>query len=260
MSLWRRLRTRIGQPSPAERLVDACRRLRDEPELLAHPPRLSLFGLTRLPASYLDVLEAIGAGRDVHLFLLHPSPALWERLEPVVGPRSRHLLRSEDPTAGAARHPLLQSWGRDAREMQLVLGSAVPHGEGYTETARPEAPTLLQQLQDDIRADRLPAGSAGGDVDRRPLLDSDDDSIRVHSCHGRGRQVEVLRDAILHLLEDDPTLGAPRHHRDVSRHRDLCAVDSGDLRRARAGGRIDRPGAHARRSDWPTVRCARPTR
>ena len=39
-----------------------------------------------------------------------------------------------------------------------------------------------------------------------PLLADDDDSIRVHSCHGRGRQVEVLRDAVLHLLEDDPTL------------------------------------------------------
>ncbi|HEV8065681.1 MAG TPA: exodeoxyribonuclease V subunit gamma, partial [Acidimicrobiales bacterium] len=206
VELWRRLRARIGQPSPAERLVDSCRRLRDEPELLAYPPRVSLFGLTRLPASYLHVLEAIGTGRDVHLFLLHPSPALWDKLEPVVGPTSRHLLRSEDPTAGAARHPLLQSWGRDAREMQLVLGSAVPHGEAYTETAHPETATLLQQLQDDIRADRLPAGSAGGDVDRRPLLAPEDDSIRVHSCHGRGRQVEVLRDAILHLLEDDPSL------------------------------------------------------
>ena len=41
---------------------------------------------------------------------------------------------------------------------------------------------------------------------RRPLLAADDDSIRVHSCHGRGRQVEVLRDAVLHLLADDPTL------------------------------------------------------
>jgi exodeoxyribonuclease V gamma subunit len=206
VELWRRLRDRIGRPSPAERLVDSCRRLRDEPELLAYPSRLSLFGLTRLPASYLDVLEAIGAARDVHLFLLHPSPALWEKLETVVGPTSRHLLRSEDPTAGAARHPLLRSWGRDAREMQLVLGSAVQHGVGYTESPRTDTPTLLQRLQDDIGADRLPAGSAGGDVDRRPLLAPDDDSIRVHSCHGRGRQVEVLRDAILHLLEDDPSL------------------------------------------------------
>ena len=204
--LWRLLRARIGQPSPAERLVEACQRLRDEPEILTLPPRLSLFGLTRLPASYLDVLEAMGAERNVHLFLLHPSPALWERLEPVVGPTSRHVLRSEDPTAGAARHPLLQSWGRDAREMQLVLGSAVPHGEGPTETIRPATPTLLEQIQDDVRADRSPAGSAGGDVDLRPMLDDDDNSIRVHSCHGRGRQVEVLRDAILHLLEDDPSL------------------------------------------------------
>ncbi len=45
------------------------------------------------------------------------------------------------------------------------------------------------------------------DARRRPaLLEPDDDSIRVHACHGRGRQVEVLRDAVLHLLEDDPTL------------------------------------------------------
>ena len=28
----------------------------------------------------------------------------------------------------------------------------------------------------------------------------------MHSCHGRARQVEVLRDAILHMLDEDPTL------------------------------------------------------
>ena len=33
-----------------------------------------------------------------------------------------------------------------------------------------------------------------------------DASIQVHACHGRARQVEVVRDAILHLLADDPTL------------------------------------------------------
>ena len=30
--------------------------------------------------------------------------------------------------------------------------------------------------------------------------------MQVHACHGRARQVEVLRDAILHLLDEDPTL------------------------------------------------------
>ena len=30
--------------------------------------------------------------------------------------------------------------------------------------------------------------------------------MQIHACHGRARQVEVLRDAILHLLEQDDTL------------------------------------------------------
>ena len=207
VELWRLLRDRIGQPSPAERLLDACRRLREEPQLLDQPPRLSLFGLTRLPASYLDVLDSLAEGRDVHLFLLHPSPALWERLAGQVGPSSRLLSRAQDPTAATPRNPLLLSWGRDAREMQLVLGGAVPHGESAIPVPGAGARTLLQQVQDDVRADRAPIGvGTGGHDDSRPELEADDDSIRVHSCHGRGRQVEVLRDAILHLLEDDPTL------------------------------------------------------
>ena len=38
------------------------------------------------------------------------------------------------------------------------------------------------------------------------MLDASDRSVQVHACHGRARQVEVLRDAILHLLDEDPTL------------------------------------------------------
>ena len=33
-----------------------------------------------------------------------------------------------------------------------------------------------------------------------------DRSIEIHACHGRARQVEVVRDTVLHLLEEDPTL------------------------------------------------------
>ncbi len=75
--LWRRLRDRIGVPGPAERRRRACERLAEDPALVELPPRLSLFGLTRLPAGQLEVLRALASGRDVHLFLLHPSPALW---------------------------------------------------------------------------------------------------------------------------------------------------------------------------------------
>src|SRR5204863_5922993 len=67
--------------------------------------------------------------------------------------------------------------------------------------------TLLAHLQADVRANRAPAGAPlPGEDDERPVLDENDRSVQVHAWRGRARQVEVLRDAILHLLEEDPTL------------------------------------------------------
>ena len=102
--LWRRLRERIGTPSPAERLGDACTRLREDAALVDLPERFSLFGLTRLPASYLDVLTALAAGRDVHLFLLHPSPALWDDAGRATEPRGACDV-PDDPTAEQTVEP-----------------------------------------------------------------------------------------------------------------------------------------------------------
>ncbi len=103
--LWRRLRDRIGVASPAERLDDACSALRGDAGIVALPARLSLFGLTRLPASYLAVLRALAAHRDVHLFLLHPSPVLWDRVAEQAGRQAAVVPRAADPTAGAAGQP-----------------------------------------------------------------------------------------------------------------------------------------------------------
>ena len=69
------------------------------------------------------------------------------------------------------------------------------------------AKTLLGRIQADVRADRPPPGAPlHGREDARPPLAADDRSVQVHACHGRARQVEVLRDAILHLLAEDPSL------------------------------------------------------
>src|SRR4051794_1930445 len=108
--LWRRLRARIGVPGPAERVHAACARLRAEPAVAGLPARFALFGLTRLPAAHLDVLRALAAHRDVHLFLLHPSPVLWDR----IAPAGRVVRRAEDPTAELPVNRLLASWGQDA--------------------------------------------------------------------------------------------------------------------------------------------------
>ena len=198
--LWRLLRQWIGVASPAERFAEAARRLVDQPDVLDLPERVSLFGLTRLPASHLEVLQAVAASREVHLFLLHPSGQLWERVAEAEPRPPFDRRRSADPTAQLASNQLLRSWGRDAREMQLVLAARQVTGGEHRPVQ--EAPaTLLGRIQVDVRSDRLPAGE-----DERLLLAAQDRSLQVHTCHGRARQVEVLRDAILHLLSEDETL------------------------------------------------------
>ncbi|MEW6477007.1 MAG: exodeoxyribonuclease V subunit gamma [Actinomycetota bacterium] len=228
--LWRRLRDRIGVASPAERLDDACTALRRDPSVVDLPARLSLFGLTRLPASFLAVLRALAVHRDVHLFLLHPSAVLWDRVADRIGGRAAVVPREADPTADLPANPLLTSWGRDAREMQLILTAGGADGDGsggdgsgggrregdgsggdvaivdhHHPIEAPEA-TLLQRIQAAVRGDRPPPGLPLAGRDDRAVLDPGDTSLAVHACHGRGRQVEVVRDAILHLLAADPTL------------------------------------------------------
>jgi exodeoxyribonuclease V gamma subunit len=233
--LWRRLRARIAIPDPAQRRGRACSKLSADPALLDLPPRVSLFGLTRLPAGHLQILRALSAGREVHLFLLHPSPALWDALADRTGPAVGR--RAGDPTAQLAGNRLLASWGRDAREMQLVLqasptpttdrlAGAPAVGEGAPAVSEgapavsestavvdhayggaPVPATVLGRIQDDVRADRpAPGAPLAGETDPRPWLQAHDQSLQIHSCHGRVRQVEVIRDAILHALAEDETL------------------------------------------------------
>ncbi len=198
--LWRRLGVRLDGPGPAERVATAVEALRADPALADLPPRLSLFGPTRLPADQLAVLGALAAHRDVHLWLAHPSPALWDAVRPHPGTVVR---RRGDPTADLAVHPLLRSLARDVRELQLRL----PPGTDRHHPLPDPPATLLGRLHLDLRDDRAPDGRPlPGRPEERPLLHPADRSVQVHACHGADRQVEVLREVVLGLLAGDPTL------------------------------------------------------
>ncbi|KAE8765304.1 exodeoxyribonuclease V subunit gamma [Georgenia thermotolerans] len=191
--LWRLLRERLGTPSPAERLGDALRLLTDRPESADLPARLSVFGPTRLPEDQLRVLHALGGHRDVHLWLPHPSPALWEKVAAAPAPASPR--RHEQPTL--AGHPLLASMARDATELQQRLAALGEAADVHHPAPEPP-PTLLGALQRRLRADE-PAGAPH-------VLAADDRSVEVHACFGPTRQIQVLREVLAGLFAEDPTL------------------------------------------------------
>ncbi len=197
--LWRRLREHLGTESPAERLGPVCQRLREQPQLVDLPERVSIFGPTRLATDQLAVIAALAEHRDVHLWLPHPSNGLWRQLQQAVGGDVAVSTRRADPTREVPEHPLLRSLGRDAREMQVRLAAhtAMAVDEHLEPPTTPK--TLLGTVQADLHADRPP------DPGSHTLSDTDG-SVQVHACHGRHRQVEVLREVLLGLLADDPTL------------------------------------------------------
>ena len=180
------------------RHVETLARLASGGDGLDLPPRLSLFGHTRLPVTEVELLRALGELRDVHLWLPQVSASLWDTLEELSaqGP----VPRADDPSIREVAHPLLGSLGRDARELQRTLGGVVSRELPAAEASRD--PSLLGWLQHDLRVDAEPDLATR----RARVLADDDRSVQVHACHGASRQVDVLREVLVGLLEDDPTL------------------------------------------------------
>lgn len=193
--LWRRLLPRVGAPPPDVRHAETIAQLQAGGADLPLPGRLSLFGHTRIPVTEVELLQALGAHRDVRLFLPQPSPALWDDLAGLGGV----VAREDDESADRVGHPLLASLGRDARELRRTLDGIVAE-RVPTPDAGPA--TLLGWLQHDLRANHAPtyAERAG-----RHLAE-DDRTLQVHACHGPARQVDVLREVLVGMLQDDPTL------------------------------------------------------
>ena len=206
-ALFQLVRARIGAPSPAERRDELLAVARADEPAIDLPNRISLFGFTALPGglTFLNQLEALAEHRDVHLYLWQPSPGLGEWVHRDVAvdhPESSlsGLVRPQSDLRGSQLHPLVRSWAKPSREAEVLLADAQRRDvrvDALPPTSTPRG-TLLSQLQHRLRVGRPtsdPFAIAAGD-----------DSLVVLPCHGQIRQVEVLRDEILHILDDDPTL------------------------------------------------------
>ncbi len=202
--LWRRVAADVGEPVPPDRHRNAVAAIVGGAPLPL-PDRLSLFGHTRLTSADLDLVRAVAAVREVHLWLPTASPLAWQHLDAAVsgGPVRRRL----DTSATLVAHPLLATLGRDARELhRSLMGRSDPRARTspavlMTESD-PAVDSLLGWLQHDLRSDSIPDPLTLG----ARHLRQDDRSVEVHATHGAQRQVEVLRELVTGALQDDPTL------------------------------------------------------
>ncbi|MBK8637856.1 MAG: exodeoxyribonuclease V subunit gamma [Chromatiaceae bacterium] len=194
------------------------------------PRRLLIFGISSLPRQALEVLAALACWTQVLMCVHNPCEHFWadivadqDLLRAERNRQHRRNGRPADLSAAAMHlhaHPLLAAWGKQGRDFISLLDE---HDEETTRTAYQDhfqaigqridlfqsnadphqVPTLLAQLQDDIR-------------DLRPLAETRalwppvnpqaDGSIRFHLAHGPQREVEILHDQLLAAFNADPTL------------------------------------------------------
>lgn len=185
--LWREVRARIGEPSPPARpLVRHA----------ATPDRLLVVGLQTLTPGQMELVTALGDVGDVRLVLVHPSPALAARRRSAAPIGDRLTPLRAEPSLDPEVDPLVQTWLRDSEESHALL-AARGIGIDHSTDASSAGTSLLARMQHTVRA---------GLVAAPVKFDANDHSLLVHRCHDLGRQVEVLRDALLHAASDLPGL------------------------------------------------------
>ncbi len=199
--LWRRILQGIGQGHRGQRMRRLLERLSTMP---ADPdqPALHVFGLSHLPPDVLTALQQLSVSRDVHVYFPDPCRELWEDLRV----RRDQFATSLDGGAFLAlKHPLLASLGRLGQHYSLLLNALDSASDDRdcvdAELQAEQAPSrLLQQLQDSIRTLQPSWSTAPPDAARA------DATLRIHLCHTRLRELEVLKDALLDQLTRQPDL------------------------------------------------------
>ncbi|MBD3316697.1 MAG: hypothetical protein GF344_12990, partial [Chitinivibrionales bacterium] len=232
MELWQRtLYGMVFAPGGArDRLADACgilqltlpqlhHRLRTDSIRLAPLPsgRLFCFGTANLSLFHRRLLHQIARTADVFVYLLNPCAAFWEDVrttrKPGLGRRTarpsleqQQSLRfkpeeysEEHAPPTADENTLLELWGHIGKESIRLWCQSTDYDFAFEEVpcGPEEYMSVLHRVQDMVLARTDDAGP-----DRLPQ----DASIQVFDCPSIIREVETIRDSVLHNLENTPDL------------------------------------------------------
>ena len=188
------------------------------------PKRVSIFGISYLPMFHLEAVVEISKYTQVNLFLMNPCKEYWGDV--VSGSETRKFKNKYHRTKGADAdgdlyleqgNRLLASMGILGRNFfSMISDLDCRYIEMFDEK---QDITTLDKIQSDIlhlidRQD-YPGQSllnSGSVVVSSPshIIRSSfsemDTSIKIHSCHSPMREIEVLYDNLLNMMEEDPDL------------------------------------------------------
>ena len=215
--LWRHVRAHLGahRGDVVADLIASAGRASAAP---ADHGALHVFGISHLAPSELAVLRAFARQHLVALYVPDPCREYWgglaRELPELRVQRMAEVTRMEQAAGNdywvEQTHPLLASWGRMGQHFIMALADSdgdVLEDVRHWQDAQPTLPQdRLDRVQQSIRELRpeLMAHPLGEDTVEAERADA---SLRVHACHTRLRELEVLRDQLLDALATPPADG-----------------------------------------------------
>ncbi|MBN2145353.1 MAG: exodeoxyribonuclease V subunit gamma, partial [Candidatus Aureabacteria bacterium] len=150
------------------------------------PKAICLLGSAFLHESNQIFFHQLADKVQVHHFILRPCRTYWG-----------DITRNESKNADF--NPLLANWGKLGRgELNFLLEweDVRKEHEFYREN---ESHTLLAKIQNQI-LNLVPLS------EKKEIISKQDASIKIFSCAGKQREIEILLDQILFLLKENPDL------------------------------------------------------
>ena len=183
------------------------------------PKRISLFGLSSMPEQMLHLLNGLARHIDIHWFQLNPCQHFWldivdERTKAKLAARASYINLDdlEEDSYFLVGNPLLASMGQLGRE-HLSLMYEQLEGDWQEEFSEYPSEHALHVLQQELlnlhcrgQFESLTPEQLTSDQNKWVFPLDQLTNIRFHSCYSPMREVEVLKDELLHLFEQKTQL------------------------------------------------------
>jgi exodeoxyribonuclease V gamma subunit len=213
--LWHKIKTnhseQLGDKTEmAQKIIELLNDEKHQQALVKKIPRLYFFGMAIITPFYLKLFYALSQHIPVRFYLINPSPETYW-MEDVTEKRMTLLLNrnkkksTEDFTIG---NELLLNWGKIINDSFTLLFHDDGNINSYDDSLRTETEspaTLLQKIQSDIY------NNAAQDS-RHEITEADasDGSVTINASFTAFREVEILYNYLIQLIDEKKTVLSPR--------------------------------------------------
>ncbi|WWO99092.1 MAG: exodeoxyribonuclease V subunit gamma [Candidatus Dasytiphilus stammeri] len=188
------------------------------------PMRLFICGMTILPPIYITILYELSKYMDIHFMFTNPCRYYWGDIQHQYFRNNLDNLRIQDVynlpklvtqqqisrfTEKQFTNQILASWGKLGRDNLYLLSKIETQDiDAFVDI---EANNLLHKIQHDIleMEDHTILGLTPENLSNsynKRLLDPQDNSVRIHICYSKQRELEVLQDQLIEMLARDSSL------------------------------------------------------